>query len=612
MTRLAIAAFAFGLAIVGVRPVAAQDRPVVLNHGLASTGDTWIDAGVRLSTQLAVQVHRPTTDWKRPYEEQASQLQSMYGGLNATTVALGHSNGGVVAREWSKARPLGGIVTLSSPHGGAPLSNNFFNWLELNLNGFGIVSGLSSSFGNPTEGSWWILGVIRGALEIADGSARDGILGLSRLGVDAAMPVFQQMRTTSPYVRALNASDNLAREASTVPNRIGIINVVSDSGSGGIFRAIAPELAPGINRAIWVASTTLDVWALTIAATGDTRDMERASWMWSLAGWLHNHERLWCNAISDPSLYAFTALGQCYENDTVLPFWTQAFPGGVSILKRDSQPHLRQTQGMNSVLYEVLSTRLGIPPRGTGGTVGSPTALTAGQALLPGQQLWSPDGRYRLAYQTDGNLVLYRYDGVVAWSTLTFGRSTNRAVMQSDGNFVVYDAAGVAAWHAGTYGNAGAYMLLNNSGTISVVSSSGATIWSSPQPPWNVTPGPGGGTPGGGSPSQDTLTAGARLYPGQAVRSTDQRFALTYQSDGNLVLYGPNGPRWSTQTFGAPGYAEMQVDGNFVVYASSGTPLWASQTAGQVNARLVVHNDGNVVIYTSGGLSSWSTNTGGS
>jgi len=116
--------------------------------------------------------------------------------------------------------------------------------------------------------------------------------------------------------------------------------------------------------------------------------------------------------------------------------------------------------------------------------------------------------------------------------------------------------------------------------------------------------------PGGGA---DTLTAGARLYPGQAVSSLDRRFSLTYQTDGNLVLYGPGGvPRWSTQVFSSPGYAEMQVDGNFVVYASNGVPVWASGTSGLLNARLVVHNDGNVVIYTSSNVSAWSTGTGGS
>ena len=87
----------------------------------------------------------------------------------------------------------------------------------------------------------------------------------------------------------------------------------------------------------------------------------------------------------------------------------------------------------------------------------------------------------------------------------------------------------------------------------------------------------------------------------------------TYQTDGNLVLYGPGGvPRWSTQAFSSPGYAEMQVDGNFVVYASNGTPVWASGTSGARGATLVVHNDGQVDIRTPQGVVVWQTGTGGS
>jgi hypothetical protein len=63
--------------------------------------------------------------------------------------------------------------------------------------------------------------------------------------------------------------------------------------------------------------------------------------------------------------------------------------------------------------------------------------------------------------------------------------------------------------------------------------------------------------------------------------------------------------------FSSPGYAEMQNDGNFVVYASDGTPRWASGTTA-LNARLVVHNDGNVAIYSASNLQMWTTHTGGS
>jgi hypothetical protein len=195
------------------------------------------------------------------------------------------------------------------------------------------------------------------------------------------------------------------------------------------------------------------------------------------------------------------------------------------------------------------------------------------------------------------------------WWTGTTGIVPGAARMQVDGNFVVYDSAGRAPWHTYTFGNPGAYLSMQNNGAIVVYSASGARLWSSPVPPNEVNTPPGGG---GTTPSVDTLAAGGRLYPGQAVQSLDRRFALTYQTDGNLVLYGPGGARWSTQVFSSPGYAEMQVDGNFVVYASNGTPVWASGTSGARGATLVVHNDGQVDIRSSQGIVVWQTGTGGS
>lgn len=54
------------------------------------------------------------------------------------------------------------------------------------------------------------------------------------------------------------------------------------------------------------------------------------------------------------------------------------------------------------------------------------------------------------------------------------------------------------------------------------------------------------------------------------------------QGDGNFVIYNwADGPVWSSNTYGNPGSKlVMQDDGNLVVYRG-GTPLWASDTAGE-------------------------------
>jgi hypothetical protein len=108
----------------------------------------------------------------------------------------------------------------------------------------------------------------------------------------------------------------------------------------------------------------------------------------------------------------------------------------------------------------------------------------------------------------------------------------------------------------------------------------------------------GGGGGGGGGDTPSTLSPGERLYPDTEVRSPNGQFALRYQSDGNLVLYGPAGAIWDSGTAGrGGGRAEMQVDGNLVVYPADGGDPWESGTAGMAGAELRVQDDGYIVIY---------------
>jgi hypothetical protein len=55
--------------------------------------------------------------------------------------------------------------------------------------------------------------------------------------------------------------------------------------------------------------------------------------------------------------------------------------------------------------------------------------------------------------------------------------------------------------------------------------------------------------------------------------------------------------------------ALLQGDGNFVLYPGAG--VWSSGTANNAGAWLSVQNDGNVVLYASGGAPLWSTGTAG-
>lgn len=57
-------------------------------------------------------------------------------------------------------------------------------------------------------------------------------------------------------------------------------------------------------------------------------------------------------------------------------------------------------------------------------------------------------------------------------------------------------------------------------------------------------------------------------------------------------------------------FAQMQTDGNFVVYTLSGTALWSTNTVGQGADWAVMQSDGNFVLYNQAtGKAIWSSNT---
>src|SRR5262249_16834603 len=95
-----------------------KDSPAVFVHGLASNSHTWDQAVSHLTPLLAIQPYQVDLDWRAFYETQAAQLQQQVGNLPGNVVAVGHSNGGVIARQWSRTRDLGSLITLGSPNQG--------------------------------------------------------------------------------------------------------------------------------------------------------------------------------------------------------------------------------------------------------------------------------------------------------------------------------------------------------------------------------------------------------------------------------------------------------------------------------------------------------------
>lgn len=363
--RLALALIVAMIGVAG--PCLAQDRPVAFVHGLASGGDTWGPAAARLQAALAIQPHAPTVDSRTQFPWQAAQLEGAIGGLPGQTIAVGHSNGGIVAREWSRLRPLGGIVTLGTPNRGAPLLYNILAWSDFNYyfsNALGWLFNSALDCFHRSCGWEWVLFAngLGTAVDTMWSLHNESLLSLATtVGIDVTMPVFGQMLPTSSYLQGLNAQANRDREAAEVPARVGIYSVAHNFYDAGSFRAIWPDAADEIDLYKDSTIAVLDYLSSYIYVSQDANSFayDIADAMSAVADWLFELDPFWCEVVSWPGL------GQCWANDTILPDWSQVYPDprAIPIFAGDGPVHIRETTESDFWLHRALTEFLNVPAR---------------------------------------------------------------------------------------------------------------------------------------------------------------------------------------------------------------------------------------------------------
>lgn len=110
----------------------------------------------------------------------------------------------------------------------------------------------------------------------------------------------------------------------------------------------------------------------------------------------------------------------------------------------------------------------------------SGSEMRVGQ-MLHRQSLISPSGRFILVYQSDGNLVLYRYRGHderPVWASGTDYTSVGECVLQEDGNLVVHDWEGKVVWSSDTAGQSVTRLVVHDVGVATLETDTGEPVWS--------------------------------------------------------------------------------------------------------------------------------------
>ena len=505
-TSIALLAFLCMLLLSG--SARADDRPVVFVHGFNSDGGGWMDTAARLQARTAIEPHVPSLNWRAAIGDQVSELRGRaeYAWLPGSTIAIGHSNGGLVAREWARRGGLGGVMTIGTPHRGVPIMPNFGHWVAFSSNSSWLSSSILMAFSRWTDWAW-TLGYLNEAIGwVLDFSGwSTTYLGLT-LGLDRAIPVGGEMHPFSAYLHELNSSDNVSHELSTLSSRVGIVSIAHNYYWAGPARAIAPDHADAIATALYGAAYGMLFWGNYILASADFTDVDsidQAMSLLALSGHLQSIDPMYCALVSSMDL------SSCVPSDGLVPYTSQEYPQAPNLYlgqNNDGPVHTRERESSEDVLYYALVNIAGISPRGSAppgpgsggdsGTGGGNTGGGGGQTggcgsaawqvslspdgiLWPGEQLDASNGCYRLVYQGDNNLVLYDAAWTPLWASGTNGPSPGFVAMQGDGNFVLYDADGVPRWASGTPGHPGAVVVMQTDGNLVVYGADGQPLWAS-------------------------------------------------------------------------------------------------------------------------------------
>lgn len=482
------------LLTVGLAPAAqAQDRLTVFLHGFNSNAGTWWGTASRLQDRLQIVPAVPELPWHVPFDTQANHLNTLANsaGAPADTVVVGHSNGGLVARQLSTKRPLGGMVSLGTAHLGAPLANHIegaaYHYLYTAQELSTLLWMLGAYQTNQFSGIWF-------SPQMAGVRATVAVLGavLSHTVNDIAVtiypivtaPVLNDMKPGSAALVNLNSAGNLARESAAVPRRVGMVYVARNWYIGAPFVAAAPGKQEwghaGVVAGIAVLEAIRRYFDYPNFAPWDGVAQNIRLQAARVISNLLIYNSVWCYATTyDPTCSIST--------DGVVPTPSQYFPGDAQNVGFYGPAHVQEKDAATDALADVLVNRIGLRARsgstGNPGNPGGPPAstLAAGERLYPDQYVRSPNGAYTLTYQMDGNLVLYGPDGDL-WSSSTHGSSPGFATMQGDGNLVVYRGDGVPIWATDTPDVPGAELRVQDDGYIVLYDAGNNVVWYAPNP----------------------------------------------------------------------------------------------------------------------------------
>lgn len=440
----------------------AQDVPTAFVHGLASSGGTWQVAADRLRNEFQIATYLPNLNWRNAFGSQAAELSAALPA--GASIAVGHSNGSIVAREWNRQYSANNrIVSVGALHQGAPLAASVLNgtsWYYAGSLFYGVGNAFNyyAWYWRATHSDnaflYYALGAVRGMAYW--GRYLPSALGT--VGFTAgAEAVLNDMRPGSSFFATLNSSANLARESQAMVARVGI-SAEFPTPINAQFYGLLPDYARQL------AGLRALGWAWSVAAYYYYQywidwnhpyyyELHGGASLWAISAVrIMDIDAAWCHQIG--TLGSYTRYGivgynlGCYASDAIVPVSSQQYPGFTAQRHVVGPSHQRETRD-SRVLAELeftFSENFNVPrrtsgsPTLTGISIDGPTQIRSGATCTWNAVTGSGSPPYTYQWTNDGMLVGndYSYTG----SRLSGSTSSSFRV-----RLVVTDAANAQGEH---------------------------------------------------------------------------------------------------------------------------------------------------------------------
>ena len=334
--------------------------PVGFLPGLNGSPTEWTNTGSALASQFNISPFYPNYNPDDVFNTNRATL----GALDPTTILVGHSAGGVLARYKGQQQGLGGVVTYGSPNYGAPLEETYPVFCDFVGGTLFDAARVANAVNFLIDGQW-IFDDLNPDYDFIVNETLGGVCDGVALAINyPGLPAGAELGPDAAFINdTLDAAANIATEEGNVAQEASVVVTANNYYDSGFYRVwFGDGTGSAVGHIAQDLGSSLEVLGASIEYDyQDDPDMlDVAADLEDLGDDLLFMDDAWCESVSGSLL--------CYPNDEAVPTWSQALGRGYEVDDGAGPIHTEEVQNSTAHLVDVLNHfDIGAPGGGGGG-----------------------------------------------------------------------------------------------------------------------------------------------------------------------------------------------------------------------------------------------------